>query len=85
MDELPKIATAGVPTLGETGRTLKDRLNEHWQPSSRTSEVSQHLHLKGGQQHQVSLHSVRILDREADNDRRGTRESVYIHMLHLFI
>ena len=43
----------------------------------------QHLNLQWRQKHQVSLDSDRILDYEADNDRRGIRELVYICMLHL--
>ena len=48
--------------------------------SIRISEVL-YLHLQGRQKHQVSLDSFRILDYEADEDRRGIRESVYICML----
>ena len=70
--------------IGETGRTLKARFREHQWPiaSTRTSEVSQHLYLQGRQKHQVSLVSIRIMDRDADEDMRGIRESVQIVHIH---
>ena len=65
--------------IGETGRILKVTFTEHRQPSTRTSEVSHHLHLQRRQKHQVSLDNVRILDHEADGDRRGIKTFVHVH------
>ena len=67
--------------IGETGRTLKARAAEHRRPSTTTSEVSQHLHLKGRPAHQVSMDNIKILDREQAWFPRGVKESLYIRML----
>ena len=40
------------------------------------------MHHQGRQKHQVYFNSVRIMDRDADEDNRGILESVDICMLH---
>ena len=67
--------------IGETARSLKARAAEHRRPSSSTSEVSQHLHLRGRPQHHVSLEKIKILDHDDDWLRRGIKESIYIRAL----
>ena len=76
MKRSARTVAAGVP---KTGRTLRARFAEHWQPSTRASHMLQHLHLQGRQKHEVSLDSVRILDCEADEGRRGIRVGVHLH------
>ena len=49
--------------IGETERTLKARFSEHSRPSSSSSEVSRHIHQECPG-HEVSMDSVKILDRE---------------------
>ena len=47
--------------VGETGRTLKARASEHRRPSTKSSEVSQHLHAKDRAPHEVTIEdNVRI-------------------------
>ena len=68
--------------MGKTRLTLKARTSEYWRPSTSSSEVSQHLHLKGRPPHQVSMDSIKILDREHLWFQRGLKKSVYIRMPH---
>ena len=67
--------------IGETARSLKARAAEHRRPSTITSEVSQHLHLRGRPEHHVSLDNIQILDRDEDWLRRGIKEAIYIRAL----
>ena len=68
--------------VGETGRTLKARASEHRRPSTKSSEVSQHLHAKDRAPHKVTIEdNVRIFDRESNYFRRGIKEVAYIRML----
>ncbi|XP_078582762.1 uncharacterized protein LOC144865701 isoform X2 [Branchiostoma floridae x Branchiostoma japonicum] len=66
--------------IGETERSLKTRFLEHKRPSSKTSEVSQHIHIESPG-HSVSLDKVEILDTEPDFFARGIKEAIYIRAL----
>ena len=41
--------------VGESGRCLKVRADEHRRPSTTTSEVSRHLHLNGRPRHHITI------------------------------
>ncbi|XP_078599380.1 uncharacterized protein LOC144874745 [Branchiostoma floridae x Branchiostoma japonicum] len=66
--------------IGETERSLKTRFLEHKRKSSKTSEVSQHIHIESPG-HSVSLDKVEILDTEPDFFARGIKEAIYIRAL----
>ena len=66
--------------VGETGRSLRKRIAEHLRPSSvEKSEVATHVY-KNCQDHQISMDTVEVLDRDDDWQRRGVREAIYIRV-----
>ena len=68
--------------MGETGRSLKARFDEHRRPSSSTSEVSRHIHndCKG---HTVHIEKAKILTVKPNGLREGLKRlSIYEHFTH---
>ena len=66
--------------IGKTERSLKQRFLEHRRPSSKNSEVSQHIHVDHPD-HSVSLDEAKILDVEPRWRERGIKEAIYIRKL----
>ena len=66
--------------VGETERSLKSRFNEHWRPSSTTSEVSKHIHIEHPE-HSVELENTEILTTESRWFERGVKEAIYVRAL----
>ena len=69
-----------VVYVGETERSLKARFSEHPRPSSRTSEVSKHIHVDHPQ-HSIELKNTEVLPTESRWFERGVKEAICIRAL----
>ena len=66
--------------IGETGRSLKARFQEHRRPSSANSEVSKHIN-SDCPEHHIDMDNAKILEVEPKWFERGVREAIHIRML----
>ena len=60
--------------IGETGRPLGKRLEEHRKITS--SAINEHINTTG---HQINWEEVKILASESNTSRRKIKEAIYIH------
>ena len=59
--------------VGETGRTVATRVNEH-----RTKEESAVLEHMSATGHRIDWNGVQVIDTEPNEDRRKTKEAIHI-------
>ena len=59
--------------IGETGRTLGTRIDEHRKTAS--SAVNEHMSTTG---HRIEWNKVKVIDSEPNEHRRKTKEAIHI-------
>ena len=72
-----KCDTCGEDYVGETGCSLKTRFDQHRRPSSKSSEVSRHLH-SHSPPHSISLADTKVLNVDLRWYERGVKEAIHI-------